>query len=99
MVKGEHIPSGSKTAETKHRTNLCVFAGFSCSVPRQTMRFSISTFQLSPKIDDYSGSALKVFTIFVDMSTSGISDLTSFSIVIHFVKLNPPLLRISLTFW
>ena len=75
------------------------FAGISCSVPRQTMRLSMSTFQLSPRIDDDSGSASKVITIFVDMSTSGISDLTSSSIVIHFFKLNPPLLRISLTFW
>ena len=100
IVKSEHIPSGSNTAETKDRTILWViFAGNSCSVPRQTMRLSVSTFQLSPRIEDDCGSASKVFTTFVDLSVSGICDLTSSSLVIHFVNLNPPLLKISLTFW
>ena len=99
MVKGEHIPSGSNTAETNDRTILrVIFAGTSCSVPRQTMRLSVSTFQLSPRIEDECCSASKVFTTFVDLSVSAIFDLTSLSVVIHFVKLNPSLMRMSPTF-
>ena len=49
------------------------------------------TFQFSPKVADDSGSASKVFTTFVDLSVSGIWDLNSSSLVIHFVNLNPPL--------
>ena len=86
MVKGEHIPIGSNTAETKDRTILwVVFAGISCSVPRQTKRLSVSTFQFSPRIDDNCDSASKVFHK-VDMSASGICDLNSSSLAIHFVN-------------
>ena len=94
MVKGEHIPDGSNTAETKDRT--IVFAGTSCSVPRQTMRLcAVSTFQLSSRIEDDCVSAPKVFTTFVILSVSGICDLTSSPLVIHYVKLNAPLMRMS----
>ena len=63
IVKSEHIAKVSNTAETKDRTILSVvFAGISCSVPRPSMRLSVTAFQLSPKIDDDCGSASKVFT-------------------------------------
>ena len=73
MVKGEHIPSGSNTAESNERKTILwtIFDGTSCSVPRQTMRLSTSKFQLSPRIDDDCGSISKVFTTFVDLSALG----------------------------
>ena len=58
----------------------------------------MSTFQLSPRIEDDCGSASKVFTSFVDLSVSGMCYLTSSSLVIHFVNLNPAVMRMSLTF-
>ena len=80
---------------TKDRTILRVFflellAEFH---DRLSARLCPVPFQFSPRIDDDCGSASKVFTTFVDLSASGIGDLTSSSLVIHFVKLNPPLLR------
>ena len=100
IVKGEHIPSGSNTAEKKDRTILWVFfGGTSWSVPRQAMRLPVSTFQLIPKNENECGSASKVFSTFVDLSASGIYDLTSSSLVMLFVNLNPSLIRRSLTFW
>ena len=77
MVKGEQIPMGSNTAETKDNTTLWViFAGISWSIPRQTTKLSESTFQFSPRIEDDWGSTSKVLTAFVDLSSSGICDLT-----------------------
>ena len=57
------------------------FAGTSCSVPRQTMRLSVSTFQLSPRIEHDCCSSLNFFTTLVYLSVSGICDLTSLSLV------------------
>ena len=48
------------------------------------MRMSVSTFQLSPRIKDDCGSASKVFTTLVDLSVSGICDLTSSSLCYPF---------------
>ena len=101
IMKGEHIPSGSNTAEKKDKTILCViFAGNSCSVPRQTIRQPLCLHsRFSPIIGDDCGSASKAFETFVDLSASGICVFTSSSLVIHFVKLNTLFLRIPLSFW
>ena len=99
IFKGKHIPSGSTNAETNDRKILWViFAGKFCSVPRQRMRLYVSTFQLSSSIENKCASDSKLFTISVDLSVSGVCDLTSSSLVIHFVNLNPLLLRMSLIF-
>ena len=60
---------------------------------------SVSTFQFIPSIEVDSASVSKVFTIFVNRSVLWICDLTSSSLLIHFVNLYPHLLRLSLTFW
>ena len=53
MMKGEHIPSGSNTAETEVTTILWViFARASGSFPRKSMRLSVFKFQFSSCIDD-----------------------------------------------
>ena len=70
-----------------------IFAGTCSSVPRQTMILSESSFQFSPRVENDCGSASKNFKTFDDLSGSGICDLTFSSLVIHFVKLNLPLLR------
>ena len=57
------------------------------------MKLSVTKMGFSPKIGDDCGLSLKAFTIFVDLSASGNCDLPSSSLVIHFVKLNTPLLR------
>ncbi|XP_075258384.1 uncharacterized protein LOC142350422 [Convolutriloba macropyga] len=54
---------------------------------------------LSPRVEDDCGSTSKVFATIIDLSASGNCDMASSSLVIHFVKLNPPLMRTSLTFW
>ena len=57
------------------------------------MRVSVLAFQFSAVIEGDLGSASQVFTIFVDLSGSGIYDSTSSSLVIHFVKIKPHLPR------
>ena len=54
---------------------------------------------LVERLKDDCGSASKNFTTSVDLPVSGICYFTSFSLVILFVNLNPPLTRMSLTFW
>ena len=62
------------------------------------MRPSVFTLKFSPMIEDDCGSALKVFANFVGLSVSGICEMTSSWLVIHFVKLNTPSLRMFLIF-
>ena len=46
----------------------------------------MSTLQFSPSIEDDCGSASKFFTNFVDLSASGICDLTTLPLVINFCQ-------------
>ena len=57
------------------------------------MRVSVLAFQFSAVIEGDLGSASQVFTIFIDLSVSGICDSTSSSFVIQFVKIKPHLPR------
>ena len=59
----------------------------------------LSSLELLAQFHDRLWASPKVFTTFVDLSASGICDLTYSSLVNHFVKLNPPLLRSFRTFW
>ena len=72
IVNGEQIPRGSKTADTAdNTTRWVILLGTGLSAPLQTSRMSLSTFQLSPRIEDDIGSASNVLTAFVDRSSSG----------------------------